>query len=64
MRRDKNTRLDIELLVHRTPGEAIQEGLERPANQYVALDKTACNAIVNRNRHAVLCKIEIERDQD
>ena len=41
MRRNKNTRLDIELLVHRTPGEAIQEGLERPANQYVALDKTA-----------------------
>jgi hypothetical protein len=58
MRRDKNTRLDIELLVHRTPGEAVQEGPERPANQYVALEKPACNAIANPNRHAVLCKIE------
>ena len=59
MRSDKNTRLDIELLVDRTPGEAVQEGHERPANQYVALEKAAvCNAIVDPNRHAVLCKIE------
>jgi hypothetical protein len=58
MRSDKNTRLDIELLVDRTPGEAVQEGHERPANQYVAFDKTACITSVDPNRHAVLCKIE------